>query len=445
MPFRNIMNEWYARDISRKVRSAHRVRGNAGEPLTSKVPYGYKKDPTNPKRWVVDDEAAEVVRRIYQMYLGGKGVEQIATDLEAERILIPSAYADKYGQKTLNRQLNVSEVAWARSVVTHILHLREYCGDVVNFKTYSKSYKNKKRHINEAENQVIFENVHEPIIEREIWQRVQDRYGKTRSKRTLKSEKSMFSGLLTCSTCSTNLGFHFNQGNPDITYFNCTAYNNRGKARGLCDATHSIRTDFLEQVVLADIKRITSFAKHYETEFLKILISSVDDEVERQIGASERKVTTLKARNKELDTLFERLYEDNVSGKLTDERFAKMSRKYEEEQAENDKTIAILSQDLRSTKNDVGTVKNFVTTVKKYTRMKKLTPEILREFVDKIVVHHRQRVSVADKDSPATEEQKIEIYYNCVGTINVPELKKVTQTEINIPTRKGVAVNYATA
>ena len=345
----------------------------------------------------------------------------------------------------MSRQLNVSEFAWARSVVVHILRQREYCGDVVNFKTYSKSYKNKKRHQNDAENQVVFENVHEPIIDREVWQRVQDRYGKTRNKRTLKSEKSMFSGLLSCSTCETNLGFHFNQGNPDITYFNCTTYNNRGKARGLCDSTHYIRTDFLEQVVLADIKRITSFAKHYEEEFLGILMSSADDEIERQIGASERKMATLKARNKELDTLFEKLYEDNVSGKLTDERFAKMSRKYEEEQAENDKTIASLSQDLRSTKNNIGTAKDFVATMKKYTRMKKLTPEILREFVDKIVVHHRQRVSVADKDNPATEEQKIEIFYNCVGTINVPELKKVTQTEIHIPTRKGVAVNYATA
>jgi len=439
------MNEWYARDISRKVRSAHRTRGNAGEPLATKAPYGYKKDPDNHKRWVVDEEAAEVVRRIFQMYLGGKGVEQIATDLEAEQILIPSAYADKHGQKALNRQLNVSEFAWARSVVVHILRQREYCGDVVNFKTYSKSYKNKKRYFNDVENQTVFENVHEPIIEREVWQRVQDRYGKTRQKRNLRSEKSMFSGLLVCSTCGTNLGFHFNQGNHDITYFNCTAYNNRGKARGLCDATHYIRTDFLEQVVLADIKRITSFAKHYESEFLEILMSSADDEVERQIGASERKITTLKARNKELDTLFEKLYEDNVGGKLTDERFVKMSRKYEDEQADNDKRIAALSQDLRSVKNKVGTAKDFVSTVKKYTHMKKLTPEILREFVDKIVVHHRQRVSVADKDNPATEEQKIEIFYNCVGTIEVPELKKIPQTEVHIPTRKGVAVNYATA
>jgi len=442
MPFRNIINEWYARDISKKVRTAHRVRGSAGEPLTTKPPYGYDKAPENIKRWIIDEEAAEVVRRIFQMYLGGHGVEQIAAQLEREKILTPTAHAKKHGQKVTARVSVNGEYAWAFTVVSKILLTQEYCGDVINFKTYTKSYKNKRRLENAPENRMVFEDVHPPIIERDIFQRVQERYGKTRNRPTKKSKKNKFSGLLICSTCGANLNFHFNQKNHDLTYFNCAVYNKRGKERGQCDATHYIRTDFLEQVVFGDIKRVTAFAKHYEDEFLQSLTASAGDEVEQRIGEIGRQIESLKERNGELDSLFERLYEDNVSGKLTDDRFAKLSAKYDVEQSENEKTVAALSRDLLLLKNKSGTAKDFLATVKQYTRMKKLTPEILREFVDKIVVYHRERVSVADKDNLATEEQKIEIFYNCVGLIEVPERKNIPQIEIHVPTRKGVAVNY---
>ena len=435
MPFRNIMNEWYARDISRKVRTAHRVRGSNGEPLTTKPPYGYDKDPANPKQWTVDEEAASIVRRIFELFLDGNGVEQIGRMLEEDKILTPTAHSMKHGQKRTAKLSANGEFAWSRSQVAKILLSREYCGDVINFKTYTKSYKNKRRLENAPENQMVFEDVHTPIIDRETYQRVQERYGKVRVRHTKKSEKSMFSGLLLCSTCGGNLNFHFNQKNHDITYFNCATYNKRGKQRGQCDSTHYVRTDFLEQVVLGDIKRITAFAKHYEHEFMSILTASAGDEAERKVELTEQQIAALKARNKELDSLFERLYEDNVIGKLTDERFAKMSRKYEEEQAENERQLELLSRELRSKKGTTGTANSFLATVKRYTRMRKLTPEILREFVDKIVVHHRQRVDGVD-------EQKIEIFYNCVGTVTVPDLNKIPTTEIHIPTRKGVALSY---
>jgi len=356
---------------------------------------------------------------------------------------MPTAYSRVHGLKNSSKVLVDGQYAWRQSTVQKILQTREYCGDVVNFKTFSKSFKNKKRLANEPENQMIFEDVHRPIIDREIWQRVQEQYGRTRIRKTVKSEKNMFAGLLACSTCGTNLGFHFNQKNHDITYFNCRNYNNRGKMRGDCDSTHYIRTDFLEQVVLGDIKRITAFAKNYEDEFLEILTTSAGDEVERQISVIERQIATLKARNNELDSLFERTYEDNVSGKLTNERFAKMSARYESEQVENDKQLEKLSKELHEVKEKAGTAKVFLSTVKRYTRMRKLTPEILREFVDKIVIHHRERISIADKGNPAAEEQKIDIYYNCVGMVDIPNLSKIPQTEINIPTRKGVAVSYS--
>ncbi len=273
-PFRNIMNEWYARDASRKVRMAHRIRGNSGEPL-AKPPYGYRRNPENLKFWIIDEEAAAVVRRIYQMYLDGFGIEQIATILEDEQVLTPNAYAKAHGYKVSGKQAIHGIYAWKHSTVSKTLSRQEYCGDIINFKTYSKSYKNKTRHENPTENQVMFEDVHEPIISREMWERVQAKRGKVRNTRQPSTGGyNMFSGLLVCSTCGANLNFHFNQGNHDITYFNCSNYNNRGKKREQCDSTHYIRTDFLEQVVLSDIARITAFTKNYENEFLKSLTDS---------------------------------------------------------------------------------------------------------------------------------------------------------------------------
>jgi DNA invertase Pin-like site-specific DNA recombinase len=435
-PFRNIMNEWYARDASRKVRMAHRLRGNSGEPL-AKPPYGYRKDPQNPKRWVIDEEPAAVVRRIYRMYLDGYGVEQIGSLLESEKVLTPNHYAVVRGYQVSGKKTKYSHYAWRVSTVSKILSLQEYCGDVINFKTYSKSYKNKTRHANPKENQVVFEGVHEPVIDRETWERAQAKRGKTRNTRKpTTGEHNMFSGLLVCSTCGANLNFHFNQGNHDITYFNCHKYNNRGKQRRECDATHYIRTDFLEQVVLGDIARITAFTRRYEDEFIKILTDNTVKENQRSIALLKQEMETRKARNAELDTLFERIYEDSVSGKISEERFAKMSRKYEDEQVENNERIAALMKELQGMAKRGGTAREFLAIVKRYTRMKKLTPEILREFVDKIVVHQRQRVDGVD-------EQKVEIFYNCIGKIEIPDLARIPQTEVFIPTRKGVAISYS--
>lgn len=432
-PFRNIMNEWYARDASRKVRMAHRVRGNAGEPL-AKPPYGYRKDPQNLKHWIIDEEPAYIVRKIYQMYLDGYGIEQIAVKLESEEVLAPNAYAAQHGYKVSGKKTIQGPCAWKHSTVSKILSLQEYCGDVINFKTYSKSYKNKTRHNNPDENRVVFQDVHEAIVAREMWERVQQKRGKIRNTRKPSTgEHNMFSGLLVCSTCGANLGFHFNQGNPDITYFNCSNYNNRGKKRESCDATHYIRTDFLEQVVLSDIARITSFTKHYEDVFLQILTNSSVKENHRQATVMERELDTLRARNAELDILFERIYEDSVSGKISEERFAKMSRKYEDEQVEIDQKIELLQKEILGMAKQNGSAREFLQIVKRYTRIKKLTPEILREFVDKIIVHHRQRIDGVDV-------QKVEIIYNCVGKIEAPDLEKIPQEQIALKTRKGVAI-----
>ena len=329
-PIRNLFNEWYARDISKKRRISNKIKGNAGEPM-GQPPYGYIKDPENPKRWIVDEEAAQVVRRIYRMTLEGVGTEQIAAKLEEDGILTPRAY---WHSKGINRPSKVKDLPpthWNSSSVIKMLSVQEYCGDILNFKTYSKSYKNKKRLENDRENWAIFKDVHEPIIERAVFEQVQQKRGKMRKRQAKGRERSMFFGLLVCADCGSNLHFHFNQGNPEIKYFNCSNYKGN---RGTCGSTHYVRVDFLEQVVLGEIRRLTKYAGLYEDDFLKEVIghSRQAEETERRL--KEKELKSLLARDDELDGLFERIYEDNVSGKLSDDRFAKMSRRYEEEQKE---------------------------------------------------------------------------------------------------------------
>ena len=327
-PIRNLFNEWYARDISKKRRISNKIKGNAGEPM-GQPPYGYIKDPDNPKHWIVDEEEAQVVRRIYSMTLEGDGTEQIATQLERDEILTPRAYWLKKGIKRPGKGKQQPATKWNSSTVTKILSLQEYCGDILNFKTYSKSYKNKKRLENDRENWVIFKDVHEPIIERAIFEQVQQKRGKIRKRRTHEGERNMFSGLLICADCGHNLHFHFNQGNPDIEYFN---YSNYKGNRGSCTFTHYVRVNFLEQVVLGEIRRLTKFASQFEDEFVKAVIGHSQQAEATDQKLKEKELKTLQARDEELDGLFEQIYEDNVSGKLSDDRFARISRRYEEEQ-----------------------------------------------------------------------------------------------------------------
>jgi hypothetical protein len=233
------------------------------------VPYGYKKDPDDPKRWVIDPEAAAVVRRIYAMTLDGYGTEQVAAALEQDQILIPSEYWKSKGIKHPTRRTETEPCHWNSSTIVYMLGLQEYCGDVINFKTYSKSYKNKKRIENSPENMAIFRDVHEAVINRADWEKVQAKRGKARKRKTKDGEKNMFSGLIVCADCGHNLHYHFNQGNHEIKYFNCSNYKGN---RGTCPTTHYIRVDFLERVVLGEIRRMTKFASRYEDEFARLVM-----------------------------------------------------------------------------------------------------------------------------------------------------------------------------
>ena len=433
-PIRNLFNEWYARDISKKRRISNKIKGNAGEPM-GQPPYGYIKDPDNPKRWIVDDEAAQVVRRIYSMTLEGYGTEQIATQLEQEEILTPRAYWLKKGIKRPGKGKQQPATKWNSSTVTKILSLQEYCGDILNFKTYSKSYKNKKRLENDRENWVVFKDVHEPIIERSVFEQVQQKRGKIRKRRTNEGEHNMFSGLLVCADCGSNLHFHFNQGKPEIKYFNCSNYKGN---RGSCTSTHYVRVDFLEQVVLGEIRRLTKFASLYEDEFLKAVIGHSQQAAETDRKLKEKELKALLARDEELDGLFERIYEDNVSGKLSDDRFAKMSRRYEDEQKELAEKIKKLRSEIEKQSSQAMTTDMFISLVRKYTRARKLTPRMLNELVEKIEVYNAEKID-------GVWEQRLRIHYNCVGEITIPKMLPLPIPDVTVNTRKGVFVNYTPA
>ena len=433
-PIRNLFNEWYARDISKKRRISNKIKGNAGEPM-GQPPYGYIKDPDNPKRWIVEDEAAQVVRRIYSMTLEGYGTEQIATQLERDEILTPRAYWLKKGIKRPGKGKQQPATKWNSSTVTKILSLQEYCGDILNFKTYSKSYKNKKRLENDRENWVIFKDVHEPIIEWSVFEQVQQKRSKIRKRRTNDGEHNMFSGLLVCADCGSNLHFHFNQGNPEIKYFNCSNYKGN---RGSCTSTHYIRVDFLEQVVLVEIRRLTKFASFYEDEFLKAVIGHSQQAAETDRKLKEKELKVLIARDEELDGVFERIYEDNVSGKLSDDRFAKMSRRYEDEQRELAEKIKKLRSEIEKQSSQAMTTDMFISLVQKYTRARKLTPRMLNELVEKIEVYHAEKID-------SVWEQRLRIHYNCVGEITIPKMLPLPIPDVTVNTRKGVFVNYTPA
>ena len=431
-PIRNLFNEWYARDISKKRRISNKIKGNAGEPM-GQPPYGYIKDPNDPKHWIVDDEAAQVVRRVYSMTLEGFGTEQIAAQLEKDDVLTPRAYWLTKGIKRPGKGKQQPPTKWNSSTITKILSLQEYCGDILNFKTYSKSYKNKKRIDNDRENWVVFQDVHEAIIERAVYEQVQQKRGKIRKRRTNNGEHNMFSGLLVCADCGSNLHFHFNQGNPEIKYFNCSNYKGN---RGTCTSTHYVRVDFLEEVVLGEIRRLTKFASLYEDEFVKAVIGHSQQAEQTDRKLKEKELKTLLARDEELDGLFERIYEDNVSGKLSDDRFAKMSRRYEDEQKELSEKIKKLRSEIENQSSRSMTTDMFIGLVRKYTRARKLTPRMLNELVEKIEVFNAEKID-------GVWEQRLRIHYNCVGTIEIPTVLPLPIPEVSVNTRKGVVVNYA--
>ena len=434
-PFRNIMNEWYAKDISKKRKIVNKMKGNAGIPL-SQPPYGYIKNPDDPRFWVVDSKAADVVRRIYDMALEGYGLAEIANALGRDGIVNPTYYWRSKGVNRSGSKSTLEPTKWGHTTVKKILTLQEYCGDVINFKSYSKSYKMKRRIQNPEENRAIFLNVHEPIIDRVTWEKVQSlQKGTRRKKPTVTQEPSVFSGRLKCPECGGNLNFHFNQKNHDIKFFSCQNHNSGLRK---CSATHYIRLDFLEQVVLSEVNRLAAFANEYEHDFVKAMLGRSAKVAENDRARKQRELNSLLARDKELDMLFERLYEDNVAGKIDDARFARMSKRYEQEQGEISAKVKALRLELKKAEGQQMDMEGFLETVRRYTHVTKITQRMVSELIDHIDVYH------AEKQDGVTNQQVV-IHYNCIGAFEVPDRRKIPEADIIMETRKGVAVSYAPA
>ena len=427
--------KWYAKDISKKRKIVNKIKGNAGIPL-SPPPYGYIKNPDDPRFWVVDPVAADVVRRIYRMALEGYGLAETAAALGADGIVNPTYYWRSKGTSRGGSKSTLEPTKWGHTTIKKILTTQEYCGDVINFKSYSKSYKMKRRIENPEENRAIFLNVHEAIIDRPTWEKVQALKAGTRRKRpTVTQEPSAFSGVMKCPECGGNLNFHFNQNNHDIKFFSCQNHNSGLRK---CSSTHYIRLDFLEQVVLYEVHRLACFANEYENDFIKAMVGRSAKVAENERVRKKRELDGLLARDRELDTLFERLYEDNVSGKIDDARFAKMAKRYEQEQGENAGRIKALRLEVKKLEEKRMDVDDFLETVRHYTNAAKITKRMVAELIDHIEVYP------AVKEDGVTN-QRVTIHYNCIGAFEVPDRRKIPERDILLETRKGVALSYAPA
>lgn len=402
-PFRNIINEWYAKDTSKKIRAVKRSKGMAGEHIGSHPPYGYMKNPENKKEWIIDEEAAEVVREIFRLCVGGYGPTQIANILTERKILCPTYYALEKGGKP-RTALPADKFTWNGPVVAKILDRMDYLGHTVNFKTHVKSYKVHKTIYNSPDQWKIFEGTHEAIIDKETFEIVQKiRAGKRRPTRM--GEMPMFSGLLYCADCGRKLSFHRKADEPaDKHHYLCENY----RSNTANCTMHYIRNVVVERIVLENLKEVIQYVSNYEDEFVQMIMDSDMRQRNRELSQKKKRLAEIQKRIGELDTIFQRIYEDNIIGKLSDERFMKMSKGYEDEQRTLQTEADEIQSELQQEEKKSVDVKRFLAIVKKYTDLTELTPEILREFIDKIIVH-------APDKSSGRRLQEIEIIYNHIG------------------------------
>ncbi len=429
--FRNVMNEMYAKDISRKVRSSHRLRGNAGEPLAP-PPYGYVKDPENKKKWIIDPDAAEVVQRIFRLCIEGNGNETIARILQDDKVLVPQAYWQSKGMSRGGKKTQPNPYKWCKTTIAKMLEQQEYCGDIINFKSYSKSFRNKTRVENPKENWAIFKDVHEPIIDRETWERVQEltKNSKRRKPKNADVKKSIFTNLLYCGDCGHKLWFNINKQNPSIRFYSCSNYKG---LRGTCESTHYVREDSLEQVVKMELFKLATYLDHDETAFAELLEHKTNKDALAERKAAESALAVATARSQELLRLYERVYEDNVNGKVTDDWFMRLSHKYEVEQEELKKQMFDLKNKIERLDTAQNSSGSFIRAIRKFMTMQTLTPIVLQELIDKIEVFPIEGTG-------KNRTQRLVIHYRFVGCIDLPSI--VPKHTYKLDSRQGVAIEY---
>lgn len=421
-PFLNIINEWYAKDTSKKIRAVMRSKGESGERLCTVAPFGYRKDETNSKMWVVDEEAAQVVRHIFNLCLEGYGPSQISRILQEEKILTPTAYYHFSG-RTFRNALPDNVYGWSEKSVARILERPEYQGHTVNFKTYRKSYKNKKTCYNPQENQMVFENTHEALIDPDIWRRVQElRSNKRRPARIGKT--NLFSGIARCADCGRKLYYCTSKSfEARQDYFVCST--SRLKGKDTC-STHFIRALVLEQKVLAYIRLVAGCAATDENRFRSSMGALQKAEAERQLTVKRQRAVQASARIEELNKLFKRVYEDNVNGKLSDSQYQILSGSYEMEQKNLETELAQLNQEISQQTEQSEHIDSFIEKIKKCKDLQKLTPALLNKLVKDVFVH-------APDKSSGHRNQVIDISFEHVGilpTVLLDEIGKKDGAEL---------------
>ena len=417
---RNVFNEMYAKDTSKKIRATFQAKGRSGERLCTLPPYGYMKDPADSKKWIVDEEAAAIVQKIFALCVDGLGPTQIAKWLKANHILNPVAYNLQKGLPT-NGKPPVDPYKWVPKTVSTMLERVEYLGHTINFKTHKLSFKNKKKVWNDPSEWVIFENTQEPIIEESVFLVVQNiRQGRRRP--TKMGDMGMFSGLVYCADCGGKMYLcRANHFKPEQEYYICSTYR---KDRTLCK-THSIRRVVLEEIVLRNLREAISYVTQYEDDFIQRAAERSQQERDKALAQKKAVLAQSEKRIAELDVIFKRIYEDNITGKLSDDRFIKLSRDYEQEQAQLKVVVETLGQKVKQQEQKKTNVRKFISVVKKYTDMTQLDATILREFVEQIRVSDTY---TTDEHEKRVKIREIEIVYNFIGAFDFEGAREQSQT-----------------
>ena len=405
VPMQDLFNEWHAKNTSQKVRNVFKSKGMSGAPLTTNPPYGYLKDPESKNGWIVDEEAAKIVRQIFAWCVDGLGPTQIAKHLKAAKVPTPTEHWSNIGRNCSN--LPAVPYNWCSDTVANILSKQEYCGDTVNFRSTTKSFKNKKKIERPPEEWQIFKNTHPAIIDREVFALVQE-LRKHRRRPTKSGIVSPFSGLLYCADCGEKLYYSVtNNYKREQAYFFCSSYRKNSE---VCSA-HYIREKVVEQIVLESMQRILLNVQAFEKEFARKQMGCYTEDKKKQLAAKHRELSRAKKRIAEIDTLIQKIYEDNASGKLSDERYATLSLSYEEEQKTLKAAVPELQSFLETETDKTESLQCFIQKVKQITELKVLTPELIHEFVDKIVVY-------APRYLDGKRVQLLDIYYSGVGILH---------------------------
>ena len=407
-PFKNVFNEWYARDTSKKIRAVFKAKGNSGKHLTTNPPFGYKKDPNDKDKWIIDEEAATTVRRIFQMYVDGYRISEIGHKLTEEKVETPILYYMNRGIKT-NARSEYPEI-WDLMSIKYILSQTAYAGHTVNFQTAVKSYKTKKQIRLPKEDWIIYRNTQEPIIDEKTFETVQQ-MRKVKRARTKYNEPNMFSGLLYCADCGNHLTIQRVARNRKMDNFSCATY--RKKKKGLCSC-HRILVSDLETIVKEDLQKVCEYVFLHEKEFTDEYLSGSKKETIKFQAKTKAELKRLSERQEEIGRIIRKLYEDNVCGRITDERFDFLAKSYEDEGNDLKTKIQELKNALASSVQDEEKLSKFLKVVKSYTKIEELTPEILNSFIEKIYIGETEKYD-------GRKMQEVEIIYKFVGAINLPQ------------------------